>query len=184
MTEVVTTTHDRPKPKRQAMARRVLYWSAQPLAVHLGCARSYIEQLVEQGVIERRADGAFDQDQCRSKYIAHLRAEHRRSPRAAADAEFALAKAELVRIRIAEKKRQLIPLEEAFGQMDEVVGLILTGLSGLRPGAAVMIWPRAAGSTKPCTICASRYPKPHQAGGSARRAAMDDDHDDRSDDRR
>jgi hypothetical protein len=72
--------------------------------------RSYITKLVEQGVIERRADGRFDQDQCRAKYIAHLRAEHKRSPRAAADAEFTAAKAELIRIRILEKKKALIPV--------------------------------------------------------------------------
>jgi hypothetical protein len=57
--------------------------------------------------------------------------EHRRSPRAAADAEFALAKAELVRIRIAEKKRELIPQEEAASDMERPIGLFLTGLSGL-----------------------------------------------------
>ena len=39
---------------------------------------------------------------------AHLRAEHRRSPRAAADAEHALAKAALLRIRIEEKQRALV----------------------------------------------------------------------------
>ena len=48
-------------------------------------------------MIERRADGRFDQDQCRAKYIAHLRAERQRSPRSAADAEFTSAKSELIR---------------------------------------------------------------------------------------
>jgi hypothetical protein len=47
------------------------------------------------------------------RYLAHLRSENRRSPRAAADAEHASAKAALLRLRIAEKKRELIPLEEA-----------------------------------------------------------------------
>jgi hypothetical protein len=89
-----------------------------------------IAKLVEQGVIERRADGRFDQDQCRAKYIAHLRAERQRSPRSAADAEFTSAKAELIRIRILEKKKVLIVAEEAYAQMDQLVGMFLSGLSG------------------------------------------------------
>jgi hypothetical protein len=47
----------------------------------------------------------------RLRYIRHLRSEHRRSPRSEADAEHASAKAALLRLRIAEKKRELIPLE-------------------------------------------------------------------------
>ena len=42
-----------------------------------------------------------------------------------------MAKAELVRIRIAEKKKALIPLAEAISTTDEVIGLMLTHLSGL-----------------------------------------------------
>ena len=98
-------------------------------AVHLGCTRQYIAKLTAEAVIEKRGDG-YDQDQCRLRYIAHLRSEHRRSPRAAADAEHASAKAALLRLRIAEKKRELIPLEEAVRHMDEVVGLFISRLSG------------------------------------------------------
>ena len=129
MTEIVT--QDRGKRRNGAAPADVLV-SGYELARHFGCSRQNVDLLAQQGVIERRAaDGLFDQDVSRLKYLAHLRAEHRRSPRAAADAEFALAKAELVRIRIAEKKRQLIPQEEAFGQMEQLVGLFLTGLGGL-----------------------------------------------------
>ena len=80
MTVVLTTYDDRPKRSNGAKrngAARVLV-SASALAAHLSCVRSYITELVDQGAIERRADGRFDQDQCRSKYIAHLRAEHLR----------------------------------------------------------------------------------------------------------
>ena len=49
----------------------------------------------------------------------------------AAATEFAAAKAELIRIRIAEKKRDLIPVDEATSNMEQLVGLFLTGLSGL-----------------------------------------------------
>jgi len=131
MTELATTTPDRPKRRNGAALAPVLV-SGNMLAVHFGCSRQNVDQLTAQGVIERRAsDGLFDQDQSRLKYLTHLRSEHRRSPRAPADAEFALAKAELVRIRIAEKKRELIPQEEAASDMEHLIGLFLTGLSGL-----------------------------------------------------
>ena len=71
MTELLTTTHaDRPKRSNvpSATARRV-YWSARSaLATHLGCVRvSTSTSWSTQGVIERRADGRFDQDQCRAE---------------------------------------------------------------------------------------------------------------------
>jgi hypothetical protein len=132
MTDVAMTADDRPKAKRSnGVAHAPVLVSGNKLAFHVGCSRQNVDQLRAQGVIERRSDGLFDQDVSRLKYLTHLRAEHRRSPRAAADAEFALAKAELVRIRIAEKKRELIPQEEACGQMEQLIGLFLTGLSGL-----------------------------------------------------
>jgi hypothetical protein len=43
---------------------------------------------------------------------------------------FSGAKSELIRLRIAEKQRHLIPLEEAVAHMDEMVGLFLSRLSG------------------------------------------------------
>jgi hypothetical protein len=132
MTDVAMTADDRPKAKRSnGVAHAPVLVSGNKLAFHFGCSRQNVDQLRAQGVIERRSDGLFDQDVSRLKYLTHLRAEHRRSPRAAADAEFALAKAELVRIRIAEKKRELIPQEEAASDMEHLIGLFLTGLSGL-----------------------------------------------------
>jgi len=43
---------------------------------------------------------------------------------------FQRAKSELIRLRMAEKQRHLILLEEAVGRMDEVVGLFVSRLSG------------------------------------------------------
>jgi len=80
-------------------------------------------------VIERRADGLFDHS--RLKYLAHLRAEHRRSPRAAADAELASAKAALLRIRIEEKQRTLVRQTEVDELIDQIAGVTLTALSSL-----------------------------------------------------
>jgi hypothetical protein len=60
---------------------------------------AYVRKLVERGVIEKKSNGRYDLDACRSKYLAHLRAERKLSPKGAADTEFTAAKAELIRIR-------------------------------------------------------------------------------------
>jgi hypothetical protein len=114
MTETVAT-EDRPKRRS---ARGPALVSASALAEHFGCTRQYI-------------GGGYDQDVCRLRYLAFLRSENRRSPRAAADAEHTAAKAALLRLKIAEKKRELIPHDEAIADMEALVGLFLTGLSGL-----------------------------------------------------
>jgi hypothetical protein len=128
-----TGTDDRPsvaKPVSRRPSTKPATVSASALAQHLDCSRTYIGKLEAEGVVQRQGDG-FPLDQSRVAYLRYLRRERQQSPRTAADAEFALAKAELVRIRIAEKKRELIPQEEAFSQMEQLVGLFLTGLSGL-----------------------------------------------------
>jgi len=105
--------------------------SAQKLAEHLGCVRSYVRKLVEAGVVEQRADGRYDRDQCRERYIAHLRAERRQSPKSAADTEFTAAKAELIRIRIGEQKRELVRQSDVDELIDSMMGVVLTALSSL-----------------------------------------------------
>jgi hypothetical protein len=100
------------------------------MARHLCFERAYLDQLLAAGVLERDSNGKFDLDDNRRRYILHLREQRKRSPKSEADAEFQKAKADLIRIRILEKQRQLINAEEVFAQIDEMVGMFLTGLSG------------------------------------------------------
>ena len=119
-----TVTIDRPsvaKPVSRPRSRKPATVSASALALHLDCSRTYIGKLEAEGVIQRQGDG-FPLDQSRVAYLRYLRRERRQSPRSEADADFQRAKSELIRLRIAEKQRHLIPLEEAVGHMDEVVG--------------------------------------------------------------
>jgi hypothetical protein len=104
--------------------------SASALALHLDCSRIYIGKLEAEGVIERRDDGRFDQDQCRAKYIAHLRTERQRSPKGEADTAFQQAKTALVNIRIAEKQKVLMQASDHEAFVEKLVGLFLSGLSG------------------------------------------------------
>jgi hypothetical protein len=105
--------------------------SGNALATHLGCTRQNVARLTAEGIIERRPDGRYNQDHARLKYIAFLRSERRGSARAAADIEFASAKAALIRMRIAEKQRELIQMSEAIDVIEAAVGVMLTGLSGM-----------------------------------------------------
>jgi hypothetical protein len=82
-------------------------------------------------VIAQRPDGKFDIDDNRRRYIEFLREARKLSPRSEADASFQRAKAELIQIRIAEKKRQLVMADEAYTMIDELAGMFLTALSGL-----------------------------------------------------
>jgi predicted ArsR family transcriptional regulator len=132
MTDATMTPPDRSKRKLGNGASRSapVLVSGNKLAVHFGVVRQRIDQLTAQGVIERRSDGLFDQDQSRLKYFDHLRLEHRRSPRAAADAELATAKAALLRIRIegeaadlgAADRCQRIDRQHRWRHPDRIVG--------------------------------------------------------------
>ena len=128
-----TVAIDRPpvaKPVSRRRSRKPATVSASALALHLDCSRTYIGKLEAEGVIQRQGDG-FPLDASRVAYLRFLRRERRQSPRGEADADFQRAKSELIRFRIAEKKRELIPREEAAADMEELIGLFLTGLSGL-----------------------------------------------------
>ena len=109
-----------------------LCWSPDyQLARHFGCPRQNIDVLTAQSVIERRSDGKFDQDVSRLKYLAHLRSERARSPRAAADAKHAEAKTALLQIRIEEKRRTLMRRDAHEALIDQIAGTMLTHLGGM-----------------------------------------------------
>jgi hypothetical protein len=65
---------------------------AQTVAAHLTMSRANVRYFTERGLfVHRGANGApgYDLDQCRGRYLEHLREEYRRSPRAEADGELA-----------------------------------------------------------------------------------------------
>jgi hypothetical protein len=126
MTETVALVA---KPASRPRFRRAETVSASALALHLDCSRAYIDKLEAEGVIQRQGDG-FPLDQSRVAYLRYLRRERRQSPRSEADADLQRAKSELIRLRIAEKQRELIPLEEASAHMEEMIGLFTSGLAG------------------------------------------------------
>ena len=105
MTEIAAAA-DRPKRRRA-----VELVSAGALAAHLACTRQYIAKLTAEAVIERRG-GGYDQDQCRLRYLARTFGQRTAVPEAAADAEHALAKAALLRLRVAKEEGELMLASE------------------------------------------------------------------------
>jgi hypothetical protein len=105
--------------------------SSVKMAAHLDLDRAYLTKLVSQGVLAQRPDGKFDLDDNRRHYIRFLREERKRSPKSEADSAFTQAKAELLQIRVAERKKELMMASECYGLLDEVHGLFMTALSAL-----------------------------------------------------
>ena len=117
--------------------------SASALAEHLDCSKAYVDKLEADGVMQRQGQG-FPLDQSRVAYLRYLRRERRLSPRSEADAEHVKAKTELLQVRLAERRRELVPLAVYEAMIDELAGLTMSALSG---------WPaRIAGAEAPRLI--------------------------------
>jgi hypothetical protein len=130
MTE--TVANDRPpvaKPSRPR-SRKPATVSASALALHLDCSRTYIGKLEAEGVIQRQG-GGFPLDQSRVAYLRFLRREHRRSPRVEADADHVKAKTEMLQLKLAERRHELVRQEDVNELVDGLCGVVLTHLSSL-----------------------------------------------------
>ena len=113
MAQVMTQERATAK-RRNGAAHGAVLVSGYKLARHFGITRQGVDALATQGVIERRPDdGLFDQDQCRLTYFAHLRAEHRRSPRTQADADHVKVKTEMLHLKLMERRGELVRREDS-----------------------------------------------------------------------
>jgi len=82
-------------------------------------------------VISRLPNGRFNETDSRLRYLNWLRDPSRRSARSGADAQFVEAKGELLRLRIAEKSRNLIPKHEMDETIDAIAGIVTSHPAGL-----------------------------------------------------
>ena len=139
MTETATMAGP-PKAKRASGKDNKLgpaLVSGNRLAVHFGVVRQHIDQLAAQGVIERNAQGLFDQDVSRLRYLTHLRSEHRRSPRTQADAEHVKAKTAMLQFKLARERRELVRQTNVDDLIHKIVGVTLCS-------RRCRVWRRAA----------------------------------------
>ena len=128
MTQAITQERATAKRRNGAAHDGV---SGYALAAHLGVSRQYVEVLVTQGVFDRRADGKFDLDAARLRYIKHLRSDARRSPRIEVASAHVAAKTEMLQLKLAQQRRELVLQSDVDAMLDNLIGILLTGLSGL-----------------------------------------------------
>jgi hypothetical protein len=104
-----------------------------------------VQQLVDEHVIARLPNGKFDQDACRVAYLRWLRDPERRSARARADADFVKAKTEMLQLKLAEKRAELVQ-SDVDALIDELMGITLTAMSSMPARCA----PRGDLATRRC----------------------------------
>jgi hypothetical protein len=109
---------------------------AKQLARHLDLTHPRIAQLVDEHVLERLPSGKFNLDDSRVRYIRWLRDSERRTAKSKVDSEFVKAKTELIAIRVREKKRELIELDEAIEVSEKLIATMLVAMGGMAPRVA------------------------------------------------
>ena len=119
---------------------------ATQLAKHLDLSRQRVQQLVDEHVIERLPNGNFDQDDCRVSYLRWLRDPERRSAWTQADADFVKAKTEMLQLKLAEKRGELVRQSDVDALIDQLVGITLTAMSSMPARCA----PRGDLATRRC----------------------------------
>ena len=127
----------KPRQRQQPVARAVAGVSGRRLAQHLDLSLQRVTQLTKtEHVLERLPNGTYDPDDCRIRYLRWLRDAQRRAARSKADSDFTAAKAELIRLRIAEKTNTLMPTEIAVERMKLVIFTFINKLTSIAPRLA------------------------------------------------
>ncbi len=90
-----------------------------------------VNQLVAQGYIQRPKRGFTTIVSAVQGYIRFLKDEDRKNTKSHAASEAVQARADEVRLRIAERKRELIPQEDAALALDLLVGEVNKQFTGL-----------------------------------------------------
>jgi hypothetical protein len=97
------------------------------VARHLLLSPARIRELEAEGIFQR-LNGKLDLDECRHRYIDHLR---QRRPRSPADEKWREERARQLALQNAVKARELIPFTEANEGLETVIGLVLAELYGM-----------------------------------------------------
>jgi hypothetical protein len=132
MTELTTDEPPKgPKRRKSATAGDPVLVAGPVLAVHLDLTPQRIAQLAEDRIIERRPDGRYDQDDSRLRYLRWLRDPARRQVRTEAAAAFVAAKTEMLNLKLAAKRRELVRQSDVDELLEQIAGVTLTHLSGM-----------------------------------------------------
>lgn len=90
-----------------------------------------VRQLVKAGYIPKAARNTYPLVGVVQGYIRSIKDEQKTSSRTVAENKVRDARAEEIAIRIAEKMRELIPLDDALAVIDKVLAIVVAELTGL-----------------------------------------------------
>jgi hypothetical protein len=90
-----------------------------------------ILQLEQAGVISKEGRDRWPALDTLCRLIWHYRDEARRGVRGAADGELRKARALEIELRVAERARRLIEIDEAVASVQKIVGLVRTVMGGI-----------------------------------------------------
>jgi hypothetical protein len=90
-----------------------------------------VRRLVDLGHIKRAKKGQYQLVDVVQGYIRFLKDEERRTSKTATASRMQDAKTAEIELRLAEKRRELIPVEDASAVIDIIVGKVRSEFSGL-----------------------------------------------------
>jgi len=91
----------------------------------------WVRDLSKKGYIPSPIKGRVPLDAAVSGYIKWLKAEDRRSSKTASASKLQELRAQEISLRIAEKTRELIPMDDAVGSIDLIFGTLKSELIGI-----------------------------------------------------
>lgn len=113
-----------------AALAEIILTTAQAAAL-LDLSGERIRQLAAQGYIETRGKGRYPLIAVVQGYARFLRDEDRKSTKVASLSRVQDARARELEIKIAERERRLVNIDEATGALDEIVGAVRGNLSAV-----------------------------------------------------
>lgn len=104
--------------------------STTSLANILGMDRSYVVRLSDQGILPKRDDGKFDAVETLGNYCRYLRAKLNGRENNPRDELLRLKTVDL-EIKIEERLKHLIPINQAMDTVDILCGMFVSRLNGM-----------------------------------------------------
>jgi len=97
----------------------------------LDISGAFLRRLTQDGKIPKRAKGKYVLDEAVLGYIRFLREDNARTTKSAHQNRMHEAKAAEIEMRLAEKRRELIPTEDVYAAMDIMIAKFRDELAGL-----------------------------------------------------
>jgi hypothetical protein len=104
----------------------------QAIATALGLSVRRVHQLTALGILTRDPDGTYSLTKAVEQYVLfRLRSAQTKSESSATNERLKVAKAQEIELKLQQRERTLIRLDEALAHTDWIVGKMLGALSGI-----------------------------------------------------